>query len=300
VPNWFAAANHDAAVVHHVNAAAGHTGTKRIHWKCNLSGLLSQHRAIPLFALGQGSGLTISFFLAPVADSTIRSLEGGPADAYSQDYKLTDVKAHCTMITLDDSLQDSFLSQLLAGNPISLSIKKVESMWSYIPTGITSKFTIPMTRNYTRLASLYATFAQEQADVGKLRLATNFYVHTGSAETLAYNFQIGARRIPDNDVVGFSESWYRLLNCLGVGGSLSHAIGVTHQDYATNSYCLAGDFERFPQMSSTGENVSNVGQIQLNVSGFGTTAAHLPTRCQLIAQTDAVIQIRDTTVEIFE
>ena len=293
-PEWDAAQQHDAAVVPF--AAAGVSNTKRIHWRCNLSGLLSQHRAIPLFALS-GQGLTISWFLAPAADSTILS---HASVTYSQDYKLTDVKAHCTLITLADELQESFNGQLLQGNPIRIPIKKLESMWSYIPTGIPSKFTVPMTRNYTRLASIYASFAQEQTDAGKLKLCNNFYVHTASAETLSHSFQIGARRIPDNDVVGFSESWYRLLNCIGIGGSLSHSTGVTHADYATHSFALACDLEKIPQLSSSGENVSNVGQIQLNIAGFGTTAADLPSRAHLVCQIDALVECRDTTVELFE
>ena len=204
------------------------------------------------------------------------------------------------MITLADELQDSFNSSLVSGSPIRISIRKLESMWSDIPTGIPSKFTVPMTRNYTRLASIYASFAQEPTEAGKQKLCNSFYVHTGSAETLAYNWQIGAKRVPDNDVVGFSESWYRLLNCIGIGGSLSHSTGVTHADYATNSYALAVDLEKIPQLSSSGENVSNVGQLQLNISGFGTTAAHLPSRCHLVCQTDAIVECRDTTVELFE
>ena len=289
---WSAAFQHTAALV---DAHA----TTRIHWKCNLSGLLSQHRWLPLYALS-GQGLTVSFFLAPGADSTIKSFGG---TTYSQDYTLTEVKAHCTMCTIADELMESFQSQLLAGNPIRIPIKKLESMYSYVPTSATtSKFSIPMTRNYTRLAALFASFVQEPpADgSGKNKLCNSFYVHTASRETLAYNLQVGSRRIPDNDVVGFGESWYRLLNAIGIGGSLSHASGITYADYATNSYALCVDLEKIPHLSSSGENVSNVGQITLNISGFGTVAADLPSRCHLLCQTDAVIELRDTTVELFE
>ena len=106
--------------------------------------------------------------------------------------------------------------------------------------------------------------------------------------------------MPDNDSVGFGESWYRLLNAVGIGGSLSHATGITFADYATNSYAISCDLEKLSNLASTGENVSNVGQITLNVSGFGTAAAHLPSRCHQVAAIDAVIELRDTSVEIFE
>ena len=223
--------------------------------------------------------------------------------AYSDVFRLTDVKAHVDMCTIADELMESFQSQLLQGNPIRIPIKKIESQYSFISNNVTSgKFSVPMTRNYTRLATLFYSFAQEPPnDNGtKLKLCNSFYTHTDSAETLAYNLQVGARRMPDNDSVGFGESWYRLLNAVGIGGSLSHATGITFADYATNSYTLACDMEKIANLASTGENVSNVGQITLNISGFGTAAAHLPSRCHQVAVLDAVLELRDTSVEIFE
>ena len=111
---------------------------------------------------------------------------------------------------------------------------------------------------------------------------------------------MGTRRVPDNNVVGFSESWLRLLNCIGIGNSLSHATGISYADYATNSYALACDTEKISHLASTGENLSGTSTVFLNIAGFGTTAAQLPSRCHLIAQYDAVIEIRDSTTEIFE
>ena len=223
--------------------------------------------------------------------------------AYSDVFRLTDVKAHVDMCTIADELMSSFQGQLLQGNPIRIPIKKIESQYSFISNNVTSgKFSVPMTRNYTRLATLFYSFAQEPpADNGtKLKLCNSFYTHTDSAETLAYNLQVGARRMPDNDSVGFGESWYRLLNAVGISGSLSHATGITFADYATNSYALAVDLEKIQNLASTGENVSNIGSITLNISGFGTTAAHLPSRCHQVAVLDAVLELRDTSVEIFE
>ena len=288
-PDWSAAQNHDAGVV-----AAG--TTRRIHWKCNLSGLLTQHLWLPLYAT---TGLTINLFLAPAAESCILS-HGGVT--YGQDYTLTDVKALCTMQTIDDSLSESFQGQLLQGTALRIPIKKIESMYSYIPGNIPSKFSIPMSRSYTRLCSLFASFVQEPpADgSGKLKLCNNFYTHTGSAETLEYSLQMGTKRLLDNNSVGFGEAWLRLLDCVGIGNSLSHATGITYADYATNSFAIACDTEKVSHLAATGENLSGTSAVFLNVTGFGTTTAHLPSRCHLIAQLDAVLEIRDTTVEIFE
>ena len=207
------------------------------------------------------------------------------------------------MCTISDELMEVYQQQLLQGSPLRIPIKKIESMYSYIPSSVTSgKFDVPMSRAYTRLCTLWASFAQEPpADgSGKNKLCNTFYTHTGSAETFAYSLQLGTQRIPDNDAVGFGEAWIRLLQAVGISGSLSHATGITYADYATNSFAVAVDTEKISNLASTGVNLSNTSTIFLKISGFGTQTAHLPSRCHLIAQTDAIVECRDTTVELFE
>ncbi len=177
---------------------------------------------------------------------------------------------------------------------------ELESVWSYLANATTSgTFDIPLSRNYTRLASLYCTFIQEPPEDGVKKLCNEFYVHTGSAETLSMSLQLGTRRLYDNDVTGFAEMWHRLMGTIGVHGSFSHATGVTFADYSSSSFAIAADCERSPQLASSGINLSNTSVVQLKIKGFGTEPAHLPSRAHLVAQFDAVIECRDTTVSIF-
>ena len=111
---------------------------------------------------------------------------------------------------------------------------------------------------------------------------------------------MGTQRIPDNDSVGFGESWIRLLQAVGISGSLSHSTGITFADYATSSFALAVDTEKISNLASSGVNLSNTSTIFLKIQGFGTQATELPSRCHLIAQTDAIVEVRDTTCELFE
>ncbi len=291
-PDWSAAANHEAMTI-------PASGTKRIHWRCNLSGLLSQHRWLPLFALGEGTGLTVSFYLAPVDESLIKNFGG---TTYSQSYILKECKAFSSMITLDSELQENYNAALISGNSLKIPIKSIESMWSYLANStVSGKCDIPMSRSYTRLSALFATFVQEPpaSGDGKVKLCNSFYVHAGSAETLSYSLQMGTRRVPDNDSVGFGEAWYRLLNCVGIQGSLAHSTGITYSDYSTSSFCIGISTEKIPHLASTGENLSNTSTIFLRMKGWGTTAADLPSRCHLISEFDNVVEIRDTTVELF-
>jgi hypothetical protein len=264
-PDWFAAQNHEAKTI-------PASGSKRIHWRCNLSGLLSNHRWIPLWALGGSVGLQVSFFLAPVNDSLIKS-HGGVT--YSQSYLLKDCRALSSVVTLDSDLQESFNAALLGGTALRYQTKTIEPVWSYLAN-----------------SSVSGNF-----DVAKL--CNTFYVHPGSEETLQYSLQLGTKRIPDNDSIGFSEAWWRLLNCVGISGSLAHSTGITYADYASSSFCIGISCEKLPHLASTGENLSNTSTIFLRIKGWVTTAADLPSRCLLIPEYDQILEIRDTTVELF-
>ena len=213
------------------------------------------------------------------------------------------------MQTISDELMEGFMSQLLQGSALRLPIKKLESLWSYVPNTTASKFDVPMSRSYTRLCTLFASYVKEGdteiSDVltngeGYNKLCNSFYTHTASAETLEYSLQLGTRRVPDNNSVGFCEHWYRMLNAIGLGSSLAHSTGLTYSDYATHSYCQAVCTEKVPHLASTGENLSGSSTIFLKIQGFGAATADLPTRCHLIAQTDAILEIRDSTCELFE
>jgi hypothetical protein len=234
-----------------------------------------------------------------VNDSLIKS-HGGVT--YSQSYLLKDCRALSSVVTLDSDLQESFNAALLGGTALRYQTKTIEPVWSYLAnSSVSGNFDVPCSRNYTRLSSIFATFCKEPpADgSGKAKLCNTFYVHPGSEETLQYSLQLGTKRIPDNDSIGFSEAWWRLLNCVGISGSLAHSTGITYADYASSSFCIGISCEKLPHLASTGENLSNTSTIFLRIKGWGTTAADLPSRCLLIPEYDQILEIRDTTVELF-
>ena len=216
-------------------------------------------------------------------------------------YELQDCQAKCSMLTLDDSLQDSFNSQLLSGASLRIPLHKLESIVSYIPSSATShNFDVAMSRNYTRLASLYATFFHGEPSATNM-LCNSFYVPPGAEtkEKLAWSLQLGTRRLPDNDCEGLSESWWRTMNTVGIAGSLAHTTGITQADYESNSFCIGISTEKIDHLASSGENLSNTSTLFLKLKDFGSTSSDLCSRCQLIAVYDSILEIRDTNCEIF-
>ena len=67
-----------------------------------------------------------------------------------------------------------------------------------------------------------------------------------------------------------------------------------------NSFTIAVDTEKIAHLASSGENLSNTSTIFLKFKNVGVSASDLPTRVHLIAQFDAIVEVRATTVELFE
>ncbi len=145
----FLADQHDARTI----AASG---SKKVYMKFDLSGLLSQYRWIPLFALG-GQGLQIQLDLAPAVDAMIISSSG---TTYSQSYTLTDIRLLADMCSLSGELQDSYNAALLNGTSLKMPIKSWEVLVNYLPSDSAGSFDVAISKNYTRLATLFAVFNQ--------------------------------------------------------------------------------------------------------------------------------------------
>jgi len=117
---------------------------------------------------------------------------------------------------------------------------------------------------------------------------------------VSYHLALGSRRIPDNDVRGTSESWFRLQGALGLYNSLAHSTSVDLASYKSDCYCLAADVERMPMVSASGENLSTGQTIFLKVKGMGTDSSDVPRQCRVCAHFEKIISIHDTVVEVFE
>jgi len=147
--SYFLADQHDAQTI-------PASGSKRVHMKFDLSGLFSQHRWIPLYALG-GQGLQIQWTLAPAVQAMIISNAG---TTYSQNYTLSDIKLPAMMKSLSGELQESYTAALLNATSLKMPIKSWEVLTNYLPADSAGSFDIAMSKNYTRMASLFCCWNQ--------------------------------------------------------------------------------------------------------------------------------------------
>ena len=125
------------------------------------------------------------------------------------------------------------------------------------------------------------------------------YFPSGKAEDVSYHLALGSRRIPDNDVRGSSESWYRLQCALGLYGSLAHSTSVDQDSYVSDCHMIGIDTEKLPMVMASGENLSTGQTIFLRCKGYGTTSADVPRQVRIFMHFESVISIQDTVVEVF-
>ena len=289
--SYFLAGQHDAETILA-------TKSKRVYMKFDLSGLFSQQKWIPLFALG-GQGLQIQLSLAPANQAMIIS-NGGTT--YSQGYTLSDIRLLADMCSLSGELQESYNAALLNGTSLKMPIKSWEVLTNYLPADSSGSFDVAISKSYTRLATLFAVFNQNPPadNSGKAKLVNTNYFPTAQSEDVSYHLAMGSRRVPDNDVRGSTEAWWRLGGALGLGNSLAHSTSVDAASYKSDCFAIGIDVEKLPMVSASGENLSTGQTIFLKVKGMGTDANDVPRQCRICAHFEKVISIQDTVVDVFE
>ena len=297
-PNAFLSSQHKAKKI-------PASGTKRVYMKFDLSALFSQHRWLPLFALG-GMGCQISLTLAPGAESLIVADSPTAAAAdYSTEYQIEDIRVLADFISLQDDLQESYNASLLQGSALRLPVKLWSCQTMFLTSDHAGSFDLALSKNYTRLASLFAFFNQNPPDTnyGSDKLVnTNYFPGGPAIEELRYALHLGSKRVPDEDVRGSKEAWYRLLGCLGMRDSLAHCTSIDEAAYNSTHFGLGIDLERIPSLMASGENVSAGQTIQLRIRGMkgANGATDVPRTATVCTHSEAVISIQDTVVDIFE
>ncbi len=91
-----------------------------------------------------------------------------------------------------------------------------------------------------RLATLSAVVNQNPPadNSGKAKLVNTNYFPTAQSEDVSYHLAMGSRRVPDNDVRGSTEAWWRLGGALGLGNSLAHSTSVDAASYKSDCFAL--------------------------------------------------------------
>ena len=115
--------------------------------------------------------------------------------------------------------------------------------------------------------------------------------------------------MPQNNVRGTSESWYRLQGAIGVYNSLAHSTSIDEDSYVSDQFLLGLDVEKLSMVMASGKDLSTGQTIFLKCKGLGSTipvagvvntTTDVPRIATICAHFEKIISIQDTVVDVFE
>ena len=182
--------------------------------------------------------------------------------------------------------------------------------------GTTSDVQITLAKQFSRLASVFVSLAQEDADTEANRttagvdgkLQNNFYLANDSAENVESFIQVNNKRHPAFNTQGTKQHFQRLLRGLGTFGSMSHASCISETGYgkgipgATSvgrQFVTCHDLETMPACESTGMLVAGGGTVQITLKNTGNTAPTAPSRAYIVTHSDAVLELKDQSSIVY-
>ena len=251
-----------------------------------LSSILSQGKLLPLSMLP----LTIEMEL----DDTNAAFQGS-----SNDWTITRPRLVADVCELDQTLQNSYASHILAGKSLPFYLNGIYSVKASVPSG-SSLYTLPIARGFTRLSAIYVTFSDM---AGSSKWVNHFYnplhgaeeANTTAEDTMSYNFTIGSDRWPQFDCESIQESAYRLR--LTTAAHLGNDIfSISGQDYRESTFIIGQSFEKAPGMNAhTGYNTRSGAQLCLNFKNLGAVSM---VHCVLVY--DSVLNVSAAGAEILD
>jgi hypothetical protein len=222
-----------------------------------LSSFLTQGKAIPLN-------------MVPV----VIELEiAGADDAFSgtgNSWYLTQPRLLGDVLTLDNSLQNSYASHILQGKQLPFMMHGLYSVRATIPPGSTL-YSLPIARGFTRLSTCYWSLWDGS---GKYVNTFNSIVradvpgNTTDSDQASWNITIGADRYPEFDCSSLQESWYRL-SLAQLMHTGKDSFSISPQQYKGTKFIGAMNFEKaLGQAGHTGVNTRSGSQLTLNFRGL--------------------------------
>ena len=251
-----------------------------------LSSILSQGKLLPLAMLP----LTIEIELGDTNDAFVGS---------TNDWTITRPRLVASVCELDQTLQNSYASHILAGKSLPFYLNGIYSVKASVPSG-SSLYTLPIARGFTRLSAIYVTFSDM---AGSSKWVNHFYnplhgseeANTTAEDTMSYNFTIGSDRWPQFDCESIQESAYRLR--LTTAAHLGNDIfSISGQDYRESTFIIGQSFEKAPGMNAhTGYNTRSGAQLCLNFKNLGAVSM---VHCVLVY--DSVLNVSAAGAEILD
>ena len=244
--------NYDIAVLNNEAKLPGIVNSQTVMFQ-PLCGLFQQTKYLPL----RYAPLEIELELADVLEPLI-NLDGPFLAANtSQLWKIENCMVKVDLCTLDNALENSYVSHFMCGKTIN---KVYNTFISTLQTVVSADTQINVSRSLSKMKSVFVTLDKDYV-IGNARETfynkswNNFWspsAGTGLTETLTHNgesfshfqLQIGSKLFPEYPIKTHAEAFYSLRKALGIQANNLHSIDIEGNEYRNNKFSVGIDTEK--------------------------------------------------------
>ena len=235
----------------------------------------------------------------------------------NENWNVSDIQCKMDLLTLDSSLQNEYASHLLSGKTLPINFSSYNH--SSQSANRDKDFSSHIHRAFTRLKSVYITLFNNWAHTGggppevkkpMARKVCNDSYHPASeraAEDLEQGqhsvwLQVGSKLYPEYPIRDSTEAYYQLSQ------TVKNPMHIYSRWYHTCKYIIGMDMEKIHLAGFTGLNTKAGDMLTINFRNCfnyapdGTTinTYSIPTRVFCALHYDAVLNIKDSGVELLE
>ena len=230
-----------------------------------LCGLFQQTKYLPL----RYAPLEIELELADVLDPIVALDATFTAANTSQLWKIENCMVKVDLCTLDNALENSYVSHFMGGKTINIVYN---TFISTLQTVVAAETQINVSRSLSKMKSVFVTldkaftstratyynkswnnFWSPNAGVGLTTTLTT----SGGEKFSHFQLQIGSKLFPEYPIKTHCEAFYSLRKALGIQANNLHSIDVDGNEYRNNKFIVGVDTEKLLGLSFTGMNTRN-------------------------------------------
>ncbi len=217
-------------------------------------------------------------------------------------YLFDEIYIRHPIITLKDSLHDSYYEALLRNEALTISMPHIQCT----PHTLTaSDGAIVLTRGFSRLNAVFVVFGWNgglgaRPDVFPYPKGDYVRAFDGNREGLSddmalkWQFAIQTRFFPERMVDTLQETWAAFLEAVNLHGQDLKAPSITGYDYCSNVFILGQSLMKSPGTWASGLNTASGDCLRLEYRGLELTRANI---CWVITLSDCVVEIAEAGVK---
>ena len=282
-----------------------------------LCGLFNQAKYIPLRYMPIELELELADWDAPIITDFTPVVNPLPDDGIeyftfantSVDWRIQNCQVKCDLLSLDNSLDNSYVNHLLGGNTLKIVY---DTYVSSIQTITSADTQVNVSRSLTSLRSIFMsldkTFSEGRVKWCNKSWNTFYSTMAGqrggptsikdiNTEIAHLQLQVGSKLFPEYPIRSHAECFYNLRKSLGVHANSLHSIDIKGNDYRNHKFVVGFDTEKMLGLAFTGYNTKN----SLMTIKFKTQNPEgQASRMHIVLVAQQVIEIGDSGVTIFD